>query len=144
MNDKNLTLTSANVCAILKNRWARDRLLVLSSLSERDWTNYHSLDAGKKLLAQQSAISVMIEYPYRFDTYGFPHPLNTADQMLDPIKIYGARGVWLVHDDFLAMIGKFTFFGLKKEAFRHATRRYKEFLDEQGVSNRASLVPYQQ
>lgn len=145
MYHENITLKSAHVRAIFRIKWARDRLLRRSSLSASEWLEFESFAFDKKLSAQADAISLLIETVCgSFDCYGYPDPRNPAGQVDDPIKIYGARGVWLVYEDTREMIGKFSFFSEKKEAFRYANLKYREYLDHEGVRDRSGLAPYLQ
>lgn len=76
-------------------------------------------------------------------TYEYPHPINPSAQVMNPIKLVGVKGAYLVVEDYQEIKSKFTFFTSKKLALQHADHAYKYFLKNTHLVDRAKgLKPY--
>lgn len=76
-------------------------------------------------------------------TYEYPHPINPLAQVMNPIKIVGVKGSYLVVEDYEEIKSRFNFFSNQKQALKYAGEAYKSFLDKTKLVDRAKgLKPY--
>jgi hypothetical protein len=117
-----MNLTSKHVIAILKNKVLKKELLAGEQITEDEFRNYDFLEGEKKELATSEVMYVM-HHGFADTIAYYSDPL---EQGIDPIVIYGERGIYLVHErepDF------FTFFTNKNEATAYANQQYDAWID---------------
>jgi len=119
--EKAMNLNVKHLRAILKIEHLRKEILG-DEITEENCQKYESLTDKEK-----DVISSQVEYVMN---NGFANHLmtysNPVDQYIDPFKIYGEKGIYLVLDvesEFL------TYFTNKKEAFSYANQAYENWLD---------------
>ena len=117
-----MNLNANHVKAILKVKKLKKELLLDGHVSESDFRNYDMLTGEKKELATAQVIYVM--------NHGFADSIcsysNPVEQGIDPIIIYGERGIYLVHERDQEA---FTFFTNRKEAEKYANEAYDIWLE---------------
>ena len=90
----------------------------------------------------QVLVHTMLEN-YLDYTLEYPHPINTLAQVMNPIKIVGVYGAYLVVEDYEQITSKFTFFGNKVKAIQYANKAYHSFLLKTNLLSKGKgLKPY--
>ena len=117
-----MNLNANHVKAILKVQKLKKELLLGGQVTEGDFRNYDFLIGEKKELATAEVMYVM--------HHGFADSIcsysNPVEQGIDPIIIYGERGIYLVHE---RDNEEFTFFTNRKEAEKYANEAYDIWLE---------------
>jgi len=117
-----MNLNANHVKAILKIKKLKKELLCGGKVTEDDFRNYDFLTGEKKELATDQVIYVM--------HHGFADSIcfysNPVEQGIDPIIIYGERGIYLVHE---SDSKELTFFTNRKEAEKYANEAYNIWLE---------------
>ena len=120
-----MNLNSNHVKAILKVKKLKKELLLGGQVTEDDFKNYDFLIGEKKELATAEVMYVM--------HHGFADSIcyysNPVEQGIDPIVIYGERGIYLVHE---RDNEEFTFFTNRKKAEKYADEAYDIWLEIYG------------
>lgn len=116
-----MNLNSKHIKAILRVNHLRKEL-ICEQVTEQDCKNFDNLVEEKKLLITEQVMYVM--------NHGFADSIcsysNPIEQGIDPIVIYGEKGIYLVlerEDD------GFTFFTNRKEAEKYANDLYDNWLE---------------
>lgn len=117
-----MNLNSSHVKAILRVKSLKKELLSDEQVTEDDFRNYDLLTGEKKELATAQVMYVM--------HHGFADSIctysNPIEQYIDPIVIYGERGIYLVHE---IDSEEFTFFTNRKKAEKYASEAYDVWLE---------------
>ena len=117
-----MNLNANHVKAILKVKKLKKELLLDGQVTESDFRNYDLLTDEKKELATAQVMYVM--------HHGFADSIcsysNPVEQGIDPIIIYGERGIYLVHERDSAEI---TFFTNRRDAEKYANEAYDIWLE---------------
>jgi hypothetical protein len=120
-----MNLNSNHVNAILKVKKLKKELLLGEQVTEDDFKNYDFLIGEKKKLATAEIMYVMHN--------GFADSIcyysNPDEQGIDPIIIYGEKGIYLVHE---RDNEEFTFFTNRREAEKYANEAYDIWLEIYG------------
>ncbi len=99
--------------------------LLEEPITELDCRNFEELDEKKKEMITAQVMYVM--------NHGFANHLatysNPIEQYIDPIKIYGEKGIYLVSE---IDSENHTFFTNKKEAYTYANEAYDNWLEIYG------------
>lgn len=115
-----MNLNSKHLRAILRIKHVRDELID-EQITEEDCRRFDKLDDEKIKIITAQVMYVM--------NHGFANHLitysNPIDQYIDPIKIYGEKGIYLVSE---IDSEEYTFFTNKKEAFSYANEAYDTWL----------------
>ena len=116
-----MNLNSKHIKAILRINHLRNELLN-EDITEEDCKNFEILNEEKKVVITSQVMYVM--------NHGFADSIcsysNPIEQGIDPIVIYGEKGIYLVlerEDD------RFTFFTNRKEAEKYANDLYDNWLE---------------
>ena len=116
-----MNLNSKHIKAILRINHLRNELLN-EEITEEDCKNFEILNEEKKVVITSQVMYVM--------NHGFADSIcsysNPIEQGIDPIVIYGEKGIYLVlerEDD------RFTFFTNRKEAEKYANDLYDNWLE---------------
>ena len=119
-----MNLKSKHIIAMLKLPHLRKELLE-EPITENECRNFDTLNEAKKGIITAQVMYVM--------NHGFANHLatysNPVEQYIDPIKIYGEKGIYLVSE---IESENFTFFTNKKEAFKYASAAYDTWLEING------------
>ena len=114
-----MNLNSKHIKEILKVSHLRKELLE-EHITEDDCLKYDFLDSEMKETIKTQVMYVMYNgYANVVLSYS-----NPVEQYIDPIKIYGERGIYLVREVEYEI---FTFFNNKKEAIKYADKAYKDW-----------------
>ena len=117
-----MNLNANHVKAILKVKKLKKELLLGGQVTEDDFRNYDLLTGEKRELATSEVMYVMHNgFANSICTYS-----NPIEQYIDPIIIYGERGIYLVHE---RDNEEFTFFTNLKEAEKYANEAYDIWLE---------------
>ena len=117
-----MNLNSHHVKAILRVKKLKNELLLGGQITEDDFKNYDFLTGEIKELATAEVMYVMHNgFADSICTYS-----NPVEQYIDPIIIYGERGIYLVHEKDSDV---FTFFTNRKEAEKYANEAYDIWLE---------------
>ena len=117
-----MNLNSNHVKAILKVTKLKKELLLGGQVTEDDFKNYDFLIGEKKELATAEVMYVMHQgFADSICTYS-----NPVEQFIDPIIIYGERGIYLVHE---RDSEEFTFFTNRRKAEKYANEAYDNWLE---------------
>ncbi len=116
-----MNLNSEHLRAILKVNHLRKELID-AKITEEDCKNFEDLSKKKKAIVTAQVMYVM--------NHGFAESIcyysNPIEQGIDPIIIYGERGIYLVHE----REGEgFTFFTNRKKAEKYANEAYNTWLE---------------
>ena len=116
-----MNLNSKHIKAILRINHLRNELLN-GDITEEDCKNFEKLNEEKKAIVTSQVMYVM--------NHGFADSIcsysNPIEQGIDPIVIYGEKGIYLVlerEDD------GFTFFTNRKKAEKYANDLYDNWLE---------------
>ena len=116
-----MNLNSEHLKAILKVKHLREELID-EQITEGNCKNFDSLSEDNREIVTAQVMYVM--------NHGFANHLitysNPIDQYVDPIKIYGEKGIYLVCE---VDYENYTFFTNKKEAYAYANEAYDIWLD---------------
>jgi len=127
------------VRAVLRDSQLKKIFLIKSKLSEE------KLDISillKDAKLSEKLVETMLEEYLDF-TYEYQHPINPLAQVMNPIKIVGVIGAYLVIEDYQEISGKFTFFSNKLEAIKNANKAYQSFLIKTKLTLKGKgLKPY--
>ncbi len=119
-----MNLNGKHIKAILKVSHLRKELLE-DPISEEDCIKYDFLNAEKKEMITAQVMYVMNRgSASHLGTYS-----NPVSQYIDPIEIYGEKGIYLVCE---VDYQNFTFFTNKKEAFKYANQAYDAWYEVSG------------
>lgn len=116
-----MNLNSKHIKAILRINHLRNELLN-EDITEEDCKNFEKLNEEKKAIVTSQVMYVM--------NHGFADSIcsysNPIEQGIDPIVIYGEKGIYLVleRED-----NGFTFFTNRKEAEKYANDSYDNWLE---------------
>jgi hypothetical protein len=120
-----VNLNSSHVKALLKVKKLKKELLLGGQITEDDFRNYELLTGEMKELATAEVMYVM--------HHGFADSIcyysNPVEQGIDPIVIYGERGIYLVHE---RDNEEFTFFTNRKKAEKYANTAFDTWLEIYG------------
>jgi len=76
-------------------------------------------------------------------TFEYPHPINPLGQVMNPIKIVGVRGAYVVEEDYVGINPKWNFFTTKRNAILYANEAFEVFIDKNNLREKAKgLKPY--
>lgn len=119
-----MNLKTKHIIAMLRVAHLRKELLE-EPITELDCRNFEELDEKKKEMITAQVMYVM--------NHGFANHLatysNPIEQYIDPIKIYGEKGIYLVSE---IDSENHTFFTNKKEAYTYANEAYDNWLEIYG------------
>jgi hypothetical protein len=119
-----MNLKTKHIIAMLRIAHLRKELLE-EPITELDCRNFEELDEKKKEMITAQVMYVM--------NHGFANHLatysNPIEQYIDPIKIYGEKGIYLVSE---IDSENHTFFTNKKEAYTYANEAYDNWLEIYG------------
>lgn len=116
-----MNLESKHIHAILRVKHLRNELIV-DSITESDCRNFEKLSDHQKQTVAAQVLYVMNQgFANHVVTYS-----NPIDQYIDPIKIYGERGIYLVYE---VESDDYTFFTNKQKAFAYANEVYENWLE---------------
>jgi hypothetical protein len=119
-----MNLKTKHIIAMLRVAHLRKELLE-EPITELDCRNFEELDEKKKEIITAQVMYVM--------NHGFANHLatysNPIEQYIDPIKIYGEKGIYLVSE---IDSENHTFFTNKKEAYTYANEAYDNWLEIYG------------
>ena len=119
-----MNLKSKHIIAMLRVAHLRKELLE-EPITENECRNFDTLNEAKKGIITAQVMYVM--------NHGFANHLatysNPIEQYIDPIKIYGEKGIYLVIE---VESEKYTFFTNKKEAYTYANEAYDNWLEIYG------------
>jgi hypothetical protein len=116
-----MNLNSEHLKAILKVNHLRDQLLD-ETFTEEDCKNFDRLKEGKRKMITAQVMYVMNHgFASHLITYSSP-----IDHYVDPIRIYGEEGIYLVHEK---NYEKSTFFTNKSQAYSYANEAYNNWLE---------------
>jgi hypothetical protein len=120
-----MNLSSEHLKAIIKIKHLKKELLE-EGIVEEDCLRFESLNNEQKSMIASQAIYVM--------NNGFAHGFssiysNPVEQYIDPIHVYGERGIYLVVE---RDSETFTFFTSKKEAVKFADDTYDKWIKYYG------------
>ena len=127
--------------AVIRNNQLKKIILEDSVLTEDNLSDDKFFVRNKKELEDLIMSSMLKEYlDY---TLEYPHPINTLAQVMNPIKVIGVRGAYLVVEDYQEINFKYSFFGTKAKAKTYAKLAYEEFLIKTNLKSRSKgLKPY--
>ena len=118
-----MNLESKHINAILRVEHLRKELLG-DPITERDCRNFNNLSDEQKVIITAQVMYVMKDgFADHIITY-----TNPIDQYIDPIKIYGEKGIYLVYE---VESEDYTFFKNKQKAFAYANEVYENWLELQ-------------
>lgn len=118
-----MNLESKHINAILRVEHLRKELLG-DPITERDCRNFNNLNEENKEIITAQVMYVMKDgFANHIITYN-----NPIDQYVDPIKIYGEKGIYLVYE---VENENYTFFNNKQKAFTYANKVYENWLEIQ-------------
>jgi hypothetical protein len=90
----------------------------------------------------EKLVQTMLE-DYLDFTFEYPHPINPLAKVMNPIKIVGVNGVYLVVEEYEEINSKFTFFSNRVDAIKNANKAYQSFLlKTKLISKGKGLKPY--
>jgi len=122
-----MNLNSEHLKAILRVKHLR-RELIDEKITEEDCRNFDSLSEDKRENITAQVMYVM--------NHGFAdsicHFSNPMEQGIDPIIIYGEKGIYLVHE---RDGEEFTFFTNRKKAEKYANNAYDNWLEAYGYED---------
>jgi hypothetical protein len=119
-----MNLKTKHLIAMLRVTHLRKELLE-EPITELDCRNFEELDEKKKEIITAQVMYVMNHgYANHLATYS-----NPIEQYIDPIKIYGEKGIYLVSE---IESENYTFFTNKKEAYTYANEAYDNWLEIYG------------
>lgn len=134
-----MTISKEILKALLKDAQLKKILLRKIKLRE-DEIDINILLKDEKL--SEKLVHTMLE-EYLDYTLEYPHPINTLAQVMNPIKVIGVRGVYMVLEDYAEINAKFSFFSSKAKATSYAKLAYEEFLLKTNLKSRSKgLKPY--
>jgi len=117
-----MNLNSEHLKAILRVKHLRKELIDDDDVTEEECRNFDNLSEDKRENVTAQVMYVM--------NHGFANLLitysNPIDQYVDPIKIYGERGIYLVCE---VDGDNYTFFTNKKNAYTYANEAYDIWLE---------------
>ena len=116
-----MNLKSDHLRAILRISHLRKELID-EQITEEDCKNFEKLSEEKRNLITAQVMYVMNRgFANHIVTYR-----NPIDQYVDPITIYGEKGIYLVCE---VDSEEYTFFTNKKEAYSYADEAYDAWLE---------------
>lgn len=119
-----MNLNSKHLAAILKVKHLRRELLE-DEITEEACKNFEKQSKEFKSDISKQALYIM--------NNGFANHLinysNPVEQGIDPVKIYGERGIYLVCEIESIDFEAFTFFTNKREAYSFANKAYEAWLN---------------
>jgi hypothetical protein len=135
-----MSLNAANLKAILKNAEIKKRILGRLKKSESDFLSFDAIPLSDREAILRMTITILQDGSADYKI-GFPNPINSVDQEIDPYKIYGIKGFHVVVDcerekDFV--------FSQKKAALAFGLKSYKEFLLVKNFKRESWMSPYEQ
>ena len=134
-----MTISKEILKALLRDVQLKKILLRKIKLRE-DEIDINILLKDEKL--SEKLVHTMLE-EYLDYTLEYPHPINTLAQVMNPIKVIGVRGVYMVLEDYQEINAKFSFFSSKAKATSYAKLAYEEFLLKTNLKSRGKgLKPY--
>jgi hypothetical protein len=135
-----MSLNASNLKAILKNPEIKQRLLRRLKKSENDFLSFEAISIPDRVSVLDMAISILQDGSADYKL-GFPNPINSVDQEIDPYKIYGITGFHVVVD---CEKDKYFVFSQKKAALAFGLKSYKEFLLAKNFKRERWMSPYEQ
>jgi hypothetical protein len=127
------------VKAVLRNTQLKKIFLEKIKLSEEE-LDILVLLKNEKLTEKLVHTMLEVYLDYNLE---YPHPINTLAQVMNPIKVMGVRGVYMVLEDYQEINSKFSFFSSKEKANKYANSAYEEFLSKTNLKSRSKgLKPY--
>ena len=127
------------VKAVLRNTQLKKIFLEKIMLSEEE-LDILVLLKNEKLTEKLVHTMLEVYLDYNLE---YPHPINTSAQVMNPIKVMGVRGVYMVLEDYQEINSKFSFFSSKEKANKYANSAYEEFLSKTNLKSRSKgLKPY--
>ena len=134
-----MTISKKIIEAILRNPQLKKILIKKIKLNEENF-NVEILLKNEKI--NQVLVHTMLE-DYLDYTFEYPHPTNTLAQVMNPIRIVGINGAYLVVEDYEEITSKFTFYGNKAKAIQYANKAYHSFLLKTNLQSKGKgLKPY--
>jgi hypothetical protein len=134
-----MTISKEIVKAVLRKAQLKKIFLEKIKISEED-LDIQVLLKDEKL--SEKLVHTMLEV-YLDYNLEYPHPINTSAQVMNPIKVMGVRGVYMVLEDYQEINSKFSFFSSKAKAKSYANLAYEEFLIKTNLKSRSKgLKPY--
>ena len=134
-----MTISKEIVKAVLRDAQLKNIFLEKIKLSEEK-LDVEILLKDEKL--SEKLVHTMLE-DYLDYTLQYPHPINTAAQVMNPIKVVGVKGVYMVLEDYQEINAKFSFFSSKAKANRYAKSAYENFLTITNLKIKSKgLKPY--
>ena len=125
--------------AVLRDKRLKTNFLKRVQLSE-DALNISILLGTEGI--EEFLVSSMLEEYLDF-TYEYPHPINPLAQVMNPIRIVGVKGAYLVVEDYQEINRIFTMFSDKVKAIKYANEGYERFLIKTKLKNGGKgLKPY--
>ena len=127
--------------AVIRNKQLKKIILEDSVLTEENLSDDKFFVRNNTEIEGMVMSSMLKEYlDY---TLEYPHPINTSAQVMNPIKILGVRGAYMVIEDYQEINFKYSFFSSKVEANKFAKLAYEEFLIKTNLKSRSKgLKPY--
>lgn len=135
-----MSLNATNLKAILKNADIKQRLLRRLKKSENDFLSFDGIPIPERVTILHMAIAILQDGSSDYKL-GFPNPINSVDQEIDPYKIYGIKGFHVVID---CEKDKYFVFSQKKAALTFGLKSYKEFLIAKNFKRERWMSPYEQ
>ena len=134
-----MTISKEILKAVLRHAQLKKIFLEKIKLNEEK-LDIKNLLQDKNL--SENLVHTMLE-EYLDYTLEYPHPINTLAQVMNPIKVMGVRGVYMVLEDYQEINSKFSFFSSKAKAKSYANLAYEEFLIKTNLKSRSKgLKPY--
>ena len=134
-----MTISKEIVKAVLRDVQLKKIFLKKIKLSEEK-LDVEILLKDEKL--SEKLVHTMLE-EYLDYTLEYSHPINTLAQVMNPIKVVGVRGVYMVLEDYQEINAKFSFFSSKAKANNYAKLAYENFLTKTNLKSRSKgLKPY--
>ena len=127
--------------AVIRNKQLKKIILEDSVLTEENLCEDEFFVRNNTEIEGMVMSSMLKEYlDY---TLEYPHPINTLAQVMNPIKIVGVRGAYMVIEDYQEINFKYSFYSSKAKANRYAKLAYEEFLIKTNLKSRSKgLKPY--
>ena len=127
--------------AVIRNEQLKKIILKDNALTEDNLIDDSFFIKNNKKI-EGLVISAMLK-DYLDYTLEYPHPINPAAQVINPIKIVGVRGAYLVVEDYQEINAKFSLFSSKVKANRYAKLAYEQFLTKTDLkSSSKRFKPY--
>ena len=134
-----MTISKEIVKAVLRNAQLK-KIFLKKIESSEEKLDIEVLLKDDKFI--EKLVHTMLEENLDY-TLEYPHPINTSAQVMNPIKVVGVKGVYMVLEDYQEINSKFSFFSSKAKANKYANLAYENFLTKTNLKSRSKgLKPY--